>query len=127
MYLAALWWFCGRFHGYARNSLNTYSKCLAALRTACSAVRLTYSRTTGYNTQGPRPTAAAVLADALVDNYFLVCELRDRGIDLVARAQYRRVGAKYQREQARRRRPCLAASQQAARQDGGVVPQLPQD
>ena len=34
-----------------------------------------------------------VLADALFDNYFLVCELRDRGIDLVARAQYRRVGS----------------------------------
>jgi len=32
-----------------------------------------------------------VLADALFDNYFLVCELRDRGIDLVARAQYQRV------------------------------------
>jgi len=34
-----------------------------------------------------------VLADALFDNYFLVCELRDRGIDLVARAQHRRVGS----------------------------------
>src|SRR3954463_4746558 len=34
-----------------------------------------------------------VLADALFDNYFLVCELRDRGIDLVARAQYQRVGS----------------------------------
>ena len=34
-----------------------------------------------------------VLADALFDNYFLICELRDRGIDLVARAQYRRVGS----------------------------------
>ncbi len=34
-----------------------------------------------------------VLADALFDNYFLVCELRDRGIDLVARAQYDRVGS----------------------------------
>ena len=34
-----------------------------------------------------------VLADALVDNYFLVCELRDRGIDLVARAQYQRVAS----------------------------------
>jgi Transposase DDE domain len=33
-----------------------------------------------------------VLADALFDNYFLVCELRDRGIDFVARAQYRRAG-----------------------------------
>jgi len=34
-----------------------------------------------------------VLADALFDNYFLVCELRDLGIDLVARAQYQRVGS----------------------------------
>ena len=34
-----------------------------------------------------------VLADALFDNYFLVCELHDRGIDLVARAQYERVGS----------------------------------
>jgi Transposase DDE domain len=33
-----------------------------------------------------------VLADSLFDNYFLICELRDRGIDLVARAQYQRVG-----------------------------------
>src|SRR5262249_10999379 len=33
-----------------------------------------------------------VLADALFDNYFLVCDLRERGIDLVARAQYQRVG-----------------------------------
>jgi hypothetical protein len=34
-----------------------------------------------------------LLADALFDNYFLVCELRERGIDLVARAQYQRVGS----------------------------------
>ena len=34
-----------------------------------------------------------VLADALFDNYFLACELRERGIDLVARAQYQRVGS----------------------------------
>src|SRR5262245_39804274 len=34
-----------------------------------------------------------VLADALFDDYFLVCELRDRGIDIVARAQYQRVGS----------------------------------
>ena len=27
-----------------------------------------------------------VLADALFDNYFLACELRDRGVDLVAHA-----------------------------------------
>src|SRR6202030_416418 len=34
-----------------------------------------------------------VLADALFDNYFLIGELRDRGIDIVARAQYQRVGS----------------------------------
>src|SRR5271168_2519956 len=34
-----------------------------------------------------------VLADALFDNYFLVWELRERGIDIVARAQYERVGS----------------------------------
>jgi hypothetical protein len=33
-----------------------------------------------------------VLADALFDDYFLAWELRQRGIDLVARAQYQRVG-----------------------------------
>jgi hypothetical protein len=33
-----------------------------------------------------------ILADALFDNYFLICELRAMGIDLVARAQYQRVG-----------------------------------
>jgi hypothetical protein len=33
-----------------------------------------------------------VLADALFDDYFITCELRQRGIDLVARAQYQRVG-----------------------------------
>ena len=33
-----------------------------------------------------------ILADALFDDYFLACELRQRGIDLVARAQYQRVG-----------------------------------
>src|SRR3954470_15873989 len=35
-----------------------------------------------------------VVADALFDNYFLVCELRDRGIDVVARAQCQRVGTR---------------------------------
>jgi hypothetical protein len=34
-----------------------------------------------------------VLADALFDNYFLVWELRQLGVDLVARAQYQRVGS----------------------------------
>ena len=34
-----------------------------------------------------------LLADALFDNYFLVCELRRRGIDVVVRAQSQRVGS----------------------------------
>src|SRR5262249_1703693 len=34
-----------------------------------------------------------VLADALFDNNFLAGELRDRGVDLDARAQYERVGS----------------------------------
>jgi hypothetical protein len=34
-----------------------------------------------------------VLADALFDNYFLVWELHQRGIDIVARAQHERVGS----------------------------------
>ena len=34
-----------------------------------------------------------VVADALFDNYFVACELRDRGIDLVARAASQRVGS----------------------------------
>jgi hypothetical protein len=34
-----------------------------------------------------------LLADALFDNYFLICELFERGIDLVARAQHQRVGS----------------------------------
>ncbi len=33
-----------------------------------------------------------VLGDALFDDYFIACELRQRGIELVARAQYKRVG-----------------------------------
>jgi Transposase DDE domain len=33
-----------------------------------------------------------ILADALFDDYFIACELRQRGIELVARAQYQRVG-----------------------------------
>jgi hypothetical protein len=33
-----------------------------------------------------------VLADALFDDYFIAWELRQRGIELVARAQYQRVG-----------------------------------
>jgi Transposase DDE domain len=34
-----------------------------------------------------------VLADALFDNYFLAYELRERGIDLVARLKYKRAGS----------------------------------
>jgi hypothetical protein len=35
-----------------------------------------------------------VVADALFDNYFIACELRERGIDLVARVQAERVGSR---------------------------------
>jgi hypothetical protein len=35
-----------------------------------------------------------VLADALFDNYYLACELRQRGIDLVTRVQAERVGSR---------------------------------
>lgn len=34
-----------------------------------------------------------VLADALFDNYFLICELRQRGIDIVAHAKYERANS----------------------------------
>jgi len=34
-----------------------------------------------------------ILADALFDNYFVACELRQRGIELVARVQAERVGS----------------------------------
>src|SRR5207237_5582321 len=34
-----------------------------------------------------------VVADALFDNYFLACELRQRGVELVARVQAQRVGS----------------------------------
>src|SRR3954470_10649891 len=35
-----------------------------------------------------------ILADALFDNYFLACELRERGNELVARVQAERVGSR---------------------------------
>jgi hypothetical protein len=35
-----------------------------------------------------------VVADALFDNYFLACELRQRGVELVARVQAERVGTR---------------------------------
>src|SRR5262249_27015195 len=37
--------------------------------------------------------ADVVLADALFDNYFVACELRERGIRLVGRIQAERVGS----------------------------------
>ena len=40
-----------------------------------------------------------VLADALFDDYFIVCELCRRNIDIVARAQYERVGESDRRQQ----------------------------
>jgi hypothetical protein len=42
-----------------------------------------------YGTLAP---GDVVLADALFDDYFIACELRQRGVELVARAQYQRVG-----------------------------------
>jgi hypothetical protein len=44
-----------------------------------------------YGTLAP---GDVVLADALFDDYFIACELRQRGIELVARAQYQRVGTR---------------------------------
>ncbi len=41
-----------------------------------------------YDTLNP---GDAVLADALFDDYFITCELCNRGVDLVARAKYERV------------------------------------
>src|SRR5215469_16263164 len=43
-----------------------------------------------YDTLAP---GDVVLADALFDDYFIACELRQRGIDLVARAASQRVGS----------------------------------
>jgi hypothetical protein len=43
-----------------------------------------------YDVLQPRDV---VLGDALFDDYFIACELRQRGIDIVARAQYERTGS----------------------------------
>ena len=43
-----------------------------------------------YDSLSPRDV---VLADALFDNYFVACELRQRGIELVVRIQAERVGS----------------------------------
>ena len=68
-----------------------------------------------------------VLADALFDNYFLVCELRQRGIDLVARAQYQRVGTQTVESRPDGDIIVWQRPEQAARHDGGAIPHLPQD
>ena len=44
-----------------------------------------------YDTFNP---GDVVLADALFDDYFLACELCNRQVDIVARAQYERVGSR---------------------------------
>jgi putative transposase len=44
-----------------------------------------------YDTLSP---GDVVLADSLFDNYFLACELRERGIELVARVQAEPVGSR---------------------------------
>jgi hypothetical protein len=44
-----------------------------------------------YDTFNP---GDVVLTDALFDDYFIVCELCNRGIDIVARAQHERVGSR---------------------------------
>jgi hypothetical protein len=44
-----------------------------------------------YDTLAP---GDVVLADALFDNYFIACELRQRGLELVARVQAERVGTR---------------------------------
>ena len=43
-----------------------------------------------------------VLADALFDNYFLACELREHGIDLVARVKHKRAGSQKLQQRAGR-------------------------
>ena len=49
-----------------------------------------------------------IIADALFDNYFLACELRQRGLELVARVQAER----------------MSSRTVEARPDGDVVPHL---
>ena len=58
-----------------------------------------------------------LLADSLFDNYFLICELRRRGIDVVARAQYERVGSQVLRGGPDGEILLWQAAQQAARDD----------
>jgi hypothetical protein len=58
-----------------------------------------------------------VVADALFDNYFLACELHQRGIELVARVAAEARGHPGGSERARRRPHSLAAAQQGARHE----------
>ena len=68
-----------------------------------------------------------VVADALFDNYFLACELRQRGIELVARVQAERVGSRTVESRPDGDIIVWQRPEQAARHDGGAVPQLPRD
>jgi hypothetical protein len=43
-----------------------------------------------YDTLNP---GDVVLADALFDDYYIACELCQRGIDIIAHAQYKRKGS----------------------------------
>ena len=66
-----------------------------------------------------------VLADALFDDYFIACELRNRGIDLVVHEHFDRTGNSRSRKQTGWRHPRLAAPPEAARNDGRTIPKLP--
>src|SRR3954465_6319899 len=64
------------------------------LAVAAYAGKGTGETTLVRQTYGTLEPGDVVLADALFDDYFIACELRQRGIELVARAQYRRVGTR---------------------------------
>ena len=63
-----------------------------------------------------------VVADALFDDYFIICELFKRKIDIVARVQHERVDSSDSGKQPRGRHRRLAPSQQTTRNDGSEIP-----
>ena len=65
-----------------------------------------------------------VFADALFDNYFLACELRDRGIELVARVQAERVGSRTVESSPDGDVIVWQRPEQTARYDGAAIPQI---